>query len=168
VSIPDRHKKALLSVAYLDAIAADAGVQFQPHNTSDYGVDGLLTRVIKNQLGILSPTGHNVQVQLKSTSNATVGNTHVSYAMAADAYNKLAVWEGPRCLLMLYVVPSEDTERTYFSESVGELRNCLYWHDVPSVPTPNSSSVTIQIPRTNLVDPQALIDLLEKRRLGHI
>lgn len=168
MSIPHSHRKALLSLAYLESIASAAGVQFQPANASDYGADGVLTRITLNSLGQITPTGHTIQIQLKSTSTATIGEANVAYEMDAEAYNKLAVWEGPRCLLMLFVVPEQIDDWTSFTEDVGQIRNCLYWFEVPSSPTDNTSSITIQIPRNNLVDEQVLNDLLDRRRNGSI
>ena len=157
----DQHRMEQLSRAYAQAVAAVAGCTCALPET-DYGSD-LTLRRIERAGGVFRPVGRNLDVQLKSTKNATLTADEVIYDLDARAYNILrhATHAAPLYLVLL-VMPSDRGEWIAQSEDQLELRRCAYWLSLRRAPAvPNTTSVRIRIPRQNQFTPAALERIME-------
>jgi len=157
----DEHRMEQLSRAYVQAIAAVVGCTCARPET-DYGSDMTL-RQIGRVGGIFRPVGRNLDIQLKSTAKATLTADEVIYDLDERAYNILrhATHAAP-LYLVLFVMPTEQTEWIAQNEDRLELRHCAYWLSLRRAPAvPNTSSVRIHIPRQNQFTPVALMRIME-------
>ena len=108
--IPPEHIKERLSISYVSAIAAKAGVVCRPTTAPEYGTDVHFVRVRKLSNGKYSDTGHILNCQVKATTTSEISGDQIVYDMDADDYNKLAEWEGGTCVLVLFCLPENDHE----------------------------------------------------------
>src|ERR1700693_19270 len=88
--ITEEHRKENLSRAYIQAVAARAGVNININTRAhDYGIDGDFHQVshIKRKR---VETGIGLHFQLKSTTQFSKKPEHVHYSWEASTYNALA------------------------------------------------------------------------------
>ena len=155
-----------LSWAYLQAVVARLGLTYD-RPMRDFGIDLAITRITK-QNGRLVPSGVNLDVQLKSSVNATVENDHVSYELEVRAYDVLRdrSAESPRILVLL-ILPRDDREWIDQDEERLIMRKCAYWISLRGKPrVANRKSITIRIPRTNLFSVENLQVIMDKIKRG--
>jgi hypothetical protein len=157
----DEHRMEQLSRAYVQAVAAMAGCTCARPET-DYGSDMTLRRI--GQVGdSFIPVGRNLDLQLKSTTNATLTVDEVIHDLDVRAYNILrrSTRRAPIYLVLL-VLPSDPADWLAHNEVQLELRRCAYWYSLRGFPTvPNTSTVRIRIPRQNQFTPAALMRIME-------
>jgi hypothetical protein len=157
----DEHRMEQLSRAYATPVAAVCGCTCARPET-DYGSDMTLRRV-QQVGGAFRPVGRNIDLQLKSTTRATLSADEVIYDLDARAYDMLR-HAGPSAplYLVLFVMPSDPAEWLAQNEERLELRGCMYWislHQAPAVA--NTRTVRIRIPRQNQFTPAALARIME-------
>jgi hypothetical protein len=157
----DEHRMEQLSRAYVQAVAAVAGCTCARPET-DYGCDLTLRRI--ERIGAeFRPTGRNLDIQLKSTSGATLAQDEVVYDLDARAYGLLrrSTRRSPFYLILL-VLPPVPAEWLFQSEERLELRRCAYWYSLRGFPAvSNASTVRVRIPRQNQFTPTALVRIME-------
>lgn len=152
-------------MAYVDAVAGRAGVNVS-RELHDYGVDGTFQSIVETPHGF-SPSGFTVAFQLKATINWAVNDGHVTYDLAAKTFVDMVSRHRSAVPLILIVMclPPEDKHWLLHSEGVLILRKCCYWLWLPQSQAPaNTSTVRVQVPRTNLFTPEAVTGLLERAR----
>lgn len=157
------HRQEALCRAYVQAVAALAGVGTSVP-VPDYGVD-LSLRNIEQRGGRHLDTRLQLDLQLRSTTRANVSDTHVSYDLDVQTYDFLRELSQVRCVLVVLVLPDDET--LWLSQSVEELivRHCAYWHSLRGVnPTTAVSSVRITIPRSQVFSVDTVRAILN--RLG--
>ncbi len=151
-----------LSRAYLQAIAAQAGLNYSVHNY-DYGID-ITLRDVANVGGRYIDTGLQIDVQLKCTSLATETDSGLKFDLDVQTYNYLRDESArtPRVLIVLNV-PKNEAEWVVQSEESLCLRRCAYWTILRGAEAAESkSSIRITIPTSNIVTPAALMELIRR------
>jgi hypothetical protein len=144
-------QKQQFSAAYLRAVAAAAGFAVAVPETDDDSVD----------LTILSrlPRRPRIDVQLKCTADRNwLDKDHVPFSLKLKNYDDLRVEDvaAPR-LLVVVSVPDECGSWLAAAEEQTLLRYCGYWHSLRGMPpTSNEAGVTVHVPRTNSMSPEAL------------
>ena len=167
--MPLSHIKERLSVAYVIAVAARAGVCFNPTEGPEYGVDGHLRKVSLLNNGKYAPTGHILSCQLKATTTCQLDDDFVVYDMDVEDYNKLARWEGSSpCILVLLRLPEDFGDWVDLNEERLLLRKCCYWAHITDPPSGNRRSHRLRIPRAQRFTPKAVQDLLERIKRGQL
>ena len=156
------HRQEAISRAYLQVIAARCGVicSFRDY---DYGIDTTL-HAVRHVAGRIVEVGVCIDVQLKSTTNATINSDQILYDLEVRTYNHLRspVVGSPR-ILVLVVLPEDENLWTDQTEERLLLRSCGYWLSLSGMPaTTNLSTIRVAIPRANLFSNPALADLLER------
>lgn len=152
-----------LSYAYLHAVAAKAKMSCKVGNRHDdnNGVDAQVSAI-----GPFPNGGYLkdfiINIQLKSTRVIpTETENHFSYPLDLKGYNDLRETNlgQARFLVVLYL--SEDSEDWLnISEDQLILKKCAYWVSLRNAPaSSNSTNQTVYIPKSNLLTPQALIDI---------
>jgi hypothetical protein len=143
------HRQEALCRAYIQAVAARAGVGTSSHGF-DYGVDMSL-RAIQQHDNLFQDARVQLDLQLRSTTRANVTDTQVSYDLDARTYEYLRQRLPIPCILVLLILPED--EEQWLSQSVEELivRHCAYWISLEGAePTTATSSIRITIPRTQV------------------
>jgi Domain of unknown function (DUF4365) len=162
------HRQEALSRAYIQAIAAQAGLSFSlPSN--DYGIDLTLNDVeIRGKRRVES--GYRLDVQAKSTTQAAVGKTDVRYKMEVQAYEDLRTLKAgsPRILVVL-VLPEDEREWCSQTEDQLILRRCAYWLNLQGrVATRNRKSVQVILPRQNIFSAQEVRNIMDRIKRGEM
>jgi hypothetical protein len=85
--ITREHRQEALSRAYVRAIAAQTGLAVSEPDT-DYGIDMQLRAITPFQ-GLRRDRGPQLDLQLKSTTRAQVGQSHLSYDLPVVNYDDL-------------------------------------------------------------------------------
>ena len=162
--ITEEHTKESLCLAYVEAVAAKAGVNLASRR-HDYGIDGTFHPVrIINKRRIES--GFPLDYQLKSTVNVELTEDVVKYDLKAKTFNDLvrrhqATGSTPMVLIVL-CLPPNPSEWLSLDEQKMELRHCCYWTMLQGDETTNTSSVRIEISRQQQFDPFSLTTLLHQ------
>ncbi len=153
-------------MAYVQAIAANAGMGHTPR-MNDYGIDLSIHEIVKRGKRHCE-TGTVLDIQVKSTTRTIRGPNVIKYDLEAKAYEDLRDPEvsNPR-ILVLVIFPKKSIEILVQSEEELILRGCAYWISLEGLPpTTRSSSVRIQIPRTNVFSVLSLRNILQQYRAG--
>jgi hypothetical protein len=138
---------------------------YDSRNGQDFSCDMVLREVeVHDQQHWDS--GPQLDVQLKSTTGADVQETEVVHDLEVRADNLLRL-ETCLCqrILVLLVLPEDETQ--WLTQSVDELilRRCAYWMSFRGAePTANQTTIRIAIPRANVFSVEALRRLLEGAR----
>jgi len=101
---------------------------------------------------------------LRSTTRASVTATGVTYDLDVDTYDYLRVSATlcPR-LLVLFVMPENESEWLQQSTSELCLRHCPYWLSLAGAPaTTATSTLRIVLPLTNLFSVDTVRALLQQ------
>lgn len=161
--ITSAHIKEGLSLAYVHAVTARAGLSLQHGPVHDYGVDGTIRQVAFGK-GRYFESGIALDFQLKATTIWELQDASLVYDLDAAAHRHLALRNSkPRalpCILLVYGLDPCESKWLSISENSLISRKCCYWTYITSVPTENSSSQRISIPRSNVFDVPALLTLI--------
>ena len=148
-----------LSLAYIRAIAANAGCQVARPEPDVDSVDGVL----------MSSFGRRprIEFQAKATARDVMQDDMVHFPLPVKNYNELrADTRTPRLLIVL-LMPQQMSDWLYQTNEEICLRHCAYWHSLEGLPpTSNSDSVTVLIPAKNMFNSQQLMDLMQKAENG--
>jgi hypothetical protein len=166
--ITRQHRQELLCRAYVHAIAAQAGL-LSSRPDPDYGIDLSLRKVAV--LGSRHrDTSVQVDLQLRSTTRASVTETEVRLDLDVPTYNDLRASETycPRILVVL-IMPEDEAEWVIQSPSELAIRHCAYWLSLQGYPeTSSRSTIRIRIPLTNLFSVESVRTIMqgvEERRM---
>lgn len=160
------HRQEGLSRAYVQAVAAKAGFGCNPR-TIDYGMDFALHE-IGAERGRLRETGIVLDVQVRSTTIASVDGEFITYDLDRHTYEMLRNPAAKNLrLLVLLVLPSHEDAWLQVTEQELLLRHAAYWYIVKGEPaTKNRRSVRLTIPRLQLFNPEALQQLAMRIQQG--
>jgi hypothetical protein len=157
-------RQEALSLAYVQAIAAQAGVGYTRRQT-DYGIDLSLHEIVRRGSRYIE-SGTVLDVQAKSTTRAGKRTVFINYDLDVKAYNDLRDTEAKNPRILILVVLPRDAER-WLSQSEEKLtiRHCAYWISLEGWgPTPRRKSVRVRIPRANVFSASGLRAILERCR----
>lgn len=153
-----------LSISYIMAISAHAGIDYEIIVHDADSIDGILKKRIKLKNGDLYDA--MITVQLKTTSSAaayTDRGTTISYQLKAKNYNDLCTPSTAPRVLGLLILPGDETEWVTWTEEELLLKGCMYWQEFSKSPcTDNTGTKTVIIPKTNVVNSDTLLALLHK------
>jgi hypothetical protein len=160
------HRQESLSRAYIQAIASRCGLNCS-FRDFDYGID-VTVHLIQRRENRYVESGFNLDIQAKSTFNATLNGTHVVYDMEAKTFNDLREPDvGTPRILVLLVQPEIENDWTGMTENELMLRRCAYWLSLKGrEPTTNKETIRVSIPRTNLFSVEALQGIMTRLRNG--
>jgi uncharacterized protein DUF4365 len=152
------------SKAYLKAVASTAGCKVSWSAVDDDSVDGTLTRRSRGT-AVRSPS---LDVQLKATGLDCIHGDFVSHVLKLKNYDDLrdAAVGVPRVLIVV-TMPASPGEWIAHSEQELALRRCGYWLSLRGLSsTTNSSSVSVQLPRAQVVDPAGIAAIFDRLQAG--
>lgn len=177
-ALPVELRKEDLSVAYVQAIAAIAGVTIFGTIRHDMGTDlefrlvrELKTRSKKRGTQRNDTKGIPLNCQLKSTAitskkvriNLTSGI--ISYDLDAKSYDDLVDSDGG-CFLVLMLLPEHELNWLAQDDQKLTLSHCCYywWPKATDTLTPNDKTKTIKISMAQLFTPEKLMEFLHERQ----
>jgi hypothetical protein len=160
--LPRPLRQESLSKAYVRAIAAKAGLVCV-ESEYDFGIDMSL-RPIREMAGRLSDDTAQINLQIKSTTRATVSDEAILYDLDVKNYEDLrAARENHSDYLVVFVMPAD--EATWVAQTMDELilRHCAYWLSLNGYPETNSTStVRVSIPRENIFSAEAVQAMVQQ------
>jgi hypothetical protein len=160
--ITTAHRMESLSRAYLQAVAAQAELNYSLHGY-DYGVDITLREVVDVN-GRYVDTGMQIDVQLKSTTRAIQVDDGFKIDLDVRTYDDLRS-NAIRTLRVLVVLMMPEAETEWLDQSLDALclRRCAYWVLLRGMPgTDVTTSVRITIPAGNVLTVDALLELVRR------
>jgi hypothetical protein len=156
------HRQEALCRAYVQAVAAKAGLLLS-RPEPDYGID-LSLRMVEIRGRHHLDTSVQVDLQLKSTMQASVTDSAVKYDLEVDAYEYLRRSE-PFCprILVVLVLPADEDEWVKQSPEELTIRQCAYWLSLTGAPaTTATKTIRVAIPPENVFSVQAVQALLQR------
>jgi hypothetical protein len=156
-----QHRQEAVSRAYIQAVVGKVGMSCSITNF-DYGVD-LTVNHLTIADGHYFESGFKLDIQAKSSVNATIGNDTVSYALDVRAYENLKIDSKTPRILVLLLLPEHESEWLEQDEERLILRIRAYWICLKGYgPTANSSTITVAIPRGNLFNIEGLQGIMDR------
>lgn len=157
-------QKQQFSFAYVRAIAAVAKISVAEPEVDDDSVD--LSLKMKTIGGIIrSP---QLDVQVKCSERVTVSDGLISFPLKIKNYEELRPTNilVPR-ILVVVTVSEHLSEWLGHSETELAMRKCGYWTSLRGLPdTDNTSTVTVELLRTNAFSVLQLQSIMERIRNG--
>jgi Domain of unknown function (DUF4365) len=147
-------RKEQFSIAYLHAVASVAGYRTLQPNVDDDSIDWCLKA--RGRYG--RRRSPQVDLQLKCTERLVGRNGSFAFPLPEKNYNDLRGEDVhvPRILVVVFVPDAIDLWLEQSEERL-LMKHCAYWVSLRNAPdTTNSTSVTVQLPRTNLFTVDAL------------
>ncbi|MGF1583586.1 MAG: DUF4365 domain-containing protein [Gemmataceae bacterium] len=157
----ENDQKEHLSRAYVHTVAARAGYSFEIKVTDDDSVDGTIHA--KGEVGVgASLKSPRIDVQLKATEvEERLDEATLSFPLPIKNYNELiGEYCAPRLLVVL-VLPRDQTTWLEQTEEAMICRRCAYWLSLYNLaPTTNTTTVTVKIPRIQVFTVAELHNLM--------
>ena len=148
-----------LSLAYIRAVAAEAGYQVTRPEPDIDSVDGVLMASFGRR--------PRIDFQAKATAQDILREDSLHFPIPVKNYNELRADTRTPRILIVVLMPRE--EHQWLSQTEDELclRRCAYWLSLEGrLPVPNKSSVSIKIPTTNIFSRTQLCELMTKANAG--
>lgn len=172
VPVPESARSEELSIAYVSAIAAHAGIKVEFVTRKDYGTDVTFKRLRKRKIdGHYSDVGGiSIPCQVKSACHpewqVNYDKGIVTYDLRAKNYNDLV--GSTYGFLVLMCLPSSIDQWLKQDDECLRLYRCsYYWIPGPDdEETPNKRTKTIHIPLNQLFTVDALTDIVDQAQLG--
>lgn len=171
VSTPKSNRAEELSIAYVSAIAARAGIKIEKVVQTDFGTDMQFKRLRKRTIdGKYTDFGTmTIPCQVKSARapewKENVEKNIITYNLRAKNYNDL-VDSTSGFLVLLCLPASVNRWITQDYESLRLYKCCYYW--IPGSDdelTENDSTKVIHIPRTQLFTAKVLVDQVDNAQV---
>lgn len=149
-----------LSISYLRAIAAQSKITFELRRRDENSIDAQLSKMVITDEHKEFYAMFNVQ--LKATcSTYEETDSSIKYPLKVKNYNDLRRKSSNSIILCLLILPEESSEWLLQTPEELALRKCMYWISLRDYPdTSNASTVTIEIPKTNVVSQCGLNEMM--------
>lgn len=147
-----------LSLAYVAAVAAKAGYELV-ESADDYdSVDGMLR----------AATGRRprIEFQAKGSTRLLLKDDHVAYPLSRKNYDELRIETIVPRLLFVVLIPNEEDSWLSHSEDELIVRHCGYWHTLRGMPEEDKATITVHLPRSQVLRPDQLADLMDRAERG--
>jgi len=154
--VTENLQKEQLSRAHLRTIASLAGLNLSLPDVDDDSID-----VQVQASGSFHPSSPRLDIQLKSTTIETpVQPAGITWRMRRKNYDDLRRETSTPRILVLLLVP--EYKEDWFGQSEEELtiRKAAYWLSLRGMPAVNQATITLMVPRTQLLTPEAIRKLM--------
>ena len=149
----------LFSLSYIEAVASQAGYHVTQPRVDRDSVDGILMADFGRR--------PRIDFQAKATRRHIIPGATVHFPLSVKNYNDLRVdARNPRILIVLLM---PENQSLWLRQNPEELclRHCAYWMSLEGQPDkPNTSSITVAVPTANIFNSEQLTDLMEKAEKG--
>jgi hypothetical protein len=141
--------------AFLTAIASVAGCTMAKPAVDNDSIDWTLSCRL--------PLRPKIDVQMKTTTNDSGDPAFIRYALKKKNYDDLTLQVSTPRILVLVVVPDHVEEWLALAPTHLVLRRSAHWLSLAGLPpSDNAASVTIDVPRQNLLTPGALQGMMQR------
>ena len=145
-----------LSWAYVRAVTFRAGLGLSNPVVDNHGIDG--TIIDPDLRGV-----NRVDFQLKATTQYEIRNDAIVYDLRVEDYNRLIIEDDVPRVLILFIMPDDDSQWLAQSKAELCLRKCSYWVSLMGkAHSRNSSTVRVAVPAANVFDQDGLRDLFRR------
>ncbi len=156
----DNTKKEEFSYAYVKLLASVSGFIVTDANRAldNAGIDITIRApgIIK---GIFSP---GIDAQVKCTSQDVVKDTFIKYPLPVKNYRRLIGKSAVSQILIIVVVPKDLSNVINILQNETFVKSCAYWTSLKGrQDTSNDETITIEIPKENVLTSQVLKDQIE-------
>lgn len=166
-AIPESHAKERLSLAYLHAIAAQAGLNVKRWEWDD-GID-LEVGTNKPIQGSFTLATYHIGLQVKATENWTISDGKISYPLKSKNYNRLC---SPRKFnpeyLVLHTLPKERERWICHQDDHADILHHAYFVDLSNLPAlevredgDTQQTKTVYVPVANVLTGPKLLELFQ-------
>ncbi len=153
----EEQQKEQFSIAYVRAVAAAARVNIYKMEVDADSVD--IGFAVKSVAGVAQSP--KLDAQLKCVTELVGGDAVFRYPLKAKNYNELVGDHYTPKILVVVLIPPSPADWLVQTPDRLSLHRCGYWADLRDLPpTPNTASVTIDLPKSQLFSPEALRALL--------
>ncbi len=145
-----------LSWSYIRAVSYRAGYSLYRPEVDDHGIDGTITDP--------SARGMNrIDFQLKATTVYDVDHSSIRYDLRVQNYNQLIKEDDVPRVLILFIMPEDDSQWLTHSSERLCLRRCAYWADLMGKPnSSNASTVRVSLSTDDVFDRDGLSDMFRR------
>jgi uncharacterized protein DUF4365 len=160
--------KELLSKNFVRTIANRYGYKIGSIEL-DHGVDLSVIEVAKRTTNEGSvryfDSGKSVELQLKSTTESSVTylGDSIKYALKAKNYNDLIFRRNEvlPLFLILFILPDDANSWVVCEETMLKIEKHAYWYipEQTDGQTENTGTITIEVPKSNLLNESALKEI---------
>ena len=148
-----------LSLAYIRAVAANSGYQVVRPEPDVDSVDGVLMAAFGKR--------PRIEFQAKATTQDIFRGDELRFPLPVKNYNELRADTRVPRILLVFLMPEEESHWLLQTNDELCLRRCAYWLSLESLPgTPNTDTVTVRVPVRNVFDSNKLVDLMQQAERG--
>lgn len=151
-------KKEQLSQAYIAALAAGCGYTISIPNLDRDSIDIMVSSGSSRRA--------SVQFQLKATSSPNWTDCDLIFQLKQKNYNDLVCERQVPLLLAVMVLPTQSADWLSISDQELVLKRCVWWHSLKGQPITDQGSKQVIISRNNLLNMNALTDLVGRSQSG--
>lgn len=153
--------KEQFSYSYVKMIASLTGLEVivtdRPSDAS--GID-IIIRAPDRINGIFSPT---IDAQVKCTSRDVVKKKCIKYPLEVKNYKRLIGLAQSPQILIIVLFPNDINECLKITSDSTLLNRCGYWISLQGKEDVNNkNTITIDIPKTNILTPEILKNIIEE------
>ena len=160
----ESRNKEDLSIAYLSALCASAGIAIDLQRHDDDSTDAIIKKLIVLDDGRMCES--MLRVQLKSTSSRSQYHEDpqtITYTLKIKNYNDLRRKATTPIILALMILPEDAKDWTKWTEEELLIKGRMYWTSLRNAPEKdNTSSVAVKIERRHTVNSAELAELLKR------
>jgi len=158
-------RKEQFSIAYIQAIAAQIGINHSIDVVDDDSVD---IRLIGKGFTGGKLRNPQIEIQLKCTSQDVIKGDVIKFPLKLKNYDDLRGENvGVPRYLMLLVVPDKTENWIHFTNNALILFNSCYWTSIRFAPeSKNKTNVTVEFSIEQKVTTESLLELMVKASKG--
>lgn len=153
-----------ISISYISALCAYAGIGYEIARHDENSTDGILMKRIRLESGVQFDS--ELRIQLKCTSSVsqyTDNGNEIVYKLKVKNYNDLCTLSTTPIILGLLVLPEDETQWIAWSEEELLLRGAMYWGEFSgNEMSSNTGTVSVKLKKENAINADTLQDMLER------
>mgnify|MGYP001595810752 FL=1 len=160
--------KEALSRSYVQAICCMGGYNYGT-DAKDYGFDFTIKEILRRPSGKHCPSGLNLEIQIKATTDYKLSKTEVEYKLRNKNYNDLAMKsDATKRILVILLLPIEKAEWLKQDAEALIMKKCAYWCYLEGNGQKDNeeSKTTIQIPLKNVFSVENLTKIMDTIKKG--
>ncbi|MDY0974977.1 DUF4365 domain-containing protein [Massilia sp. CFBP9012] len=154
------NQKELFNVAYVHAMAAQAGLNHGSMTIDDDSLDLIIAgKGFGQNGGLRNPQMH---LQLKCTSQDLISGEYIKFPLSMKNYDDLrATNVVAPCYLVVLVVPEDVKSWAHHDSHSMILNHCCYWVSLKGMPSShNTGKIVVNVPLSQRLTPDAMYKLM--------
>lgn len=156
--------KEELHISYISIVCAAAGITYETQYHDDDSTDGIMKKELELEENVFNQSA--IRIQLKCTSSPSQyedRGEYIAYKLKVKNYNDLCTPSTVPIILGLLILPENMDDWVRWSEEELLLKGSMYWADFSDMErSENKGSVTVQIPKKNIVNGESILGILQK------